>query len=164
MKKLIPLILSACTMATTSVMADDKTSGDVDFYLGAKTGYIYTAFDELDAKVPATFLVGIQKSGFGLEFEGTFVDMDGNNADLEYESYALYAMYRTPGKYYAKLRAGYLEETFKLKSNSSEWKDYGFSGGILFGVELGDAFTIEAGYTVIEADLKYFSLGGNVHF
>ena len=99
---------------------------------------------------------------FGLEFEGTFVDMDENNIDFEYESYAIYAAYRTPGKFYAKLRAGYLEET--LKSNTRKWEDDGFSGGVLFGIELSDAFTIEAGYTVIEADLKYFSLGGNVHF
>ncbi|QUM76214.1 hypothetical protein HWV00_08270 [Moritella sp. 24] len=162
MKKLIPAILSLSAIATTSVMAEDKTSGDVDFYLGAKTGYIYTAFDELDPKVPATFLVGIQKSGFGLEFEGTFVDMDENSVDLEYESYAIYGTYRTPGQYYAKLRAGYLEET--LKSDKNKWEDQGFSGGILFGIELNDAFTIEAGYTVIQADLKYFTLGGNVHF
>lgn len=162
MKKLIPVILSLSAITTTSVMAEDKTSGDVDFYLGAKTGYIYTAFDELDPKVPATFLVGIQKSGFGLEFEGTFVDMDENSIDLEYESYALYGTYRTPGKYYAKLRAGYLEET--LKSNTKKWEEQGFSGGILFGIELADAFTIEAGYTVIQADLKYFTIGGNVHF
>ena len=107
-------------------------------------------------------MIGIQKSGFGLEFEGTFVDMDENNIDFEYESYAIYAAYRTPGKFYAKLRAGYLEET--LKSNTRKWEDDGFSGGVLFGIELSDAFTIEAGYTVIEADLKYFSLGGNVHF
>ena len=162
MNKLLPLILSLSTVAASSALAEDKTSGDVDFYLGAKTGYLYTAFDELDPKIPATFLIGIQKSGFGLEFEGTFVDMDENNIDFEYESYAIYAAYRTPGKFYAKLRAGYLEET--LKSNTQKWEDDGFSGGVLFGIELSDAFTIEAGYTVIEADLKYFSLGGNVHF
>ena len=155
-------MLALSTIATTSAMAEDKTSGDVDFYLGAKTGYIYTAFDELDPKIPATFLVGIQKSGFGLEFEGTFVDMDENSVDLEYESYALYGTFRTSGKYYAKLRAGYLEET--LKSDTKKWDEEGFSGGILFGIELGDAFTVEAGYTVIQADLKYFSIGGNVHF
>jgi len=162
MKKLLPLMLAVSTIATTSAMAKDKTSGGVDFYLGAKTGYIYTAFDELDPKIPATFLVGIQKSGFGLEFEGTFVDMDENSLDLEYESYALYGTFRTSGKYYAKLRAGYLEET--LKSNTKKWEEEGFSGGILFGIELGDAFTVEAGYTIIQADLKYFSIGGNVHF
>ena len=162
MKILIPLVLSLGAITTTSALAGDKTSGDVDFYLGAKTGYIYTALDELDPKVPATFLIGIQKSGFGLEFEGTFVDMDENNIDFEYESYALYGAYRTPGKFYAKLRAGYLEET--LKSNTSKLEDDGFSGGIAFGMELGDAFSIEAGYTVIQADLKYFSIGGNVHF
>lgn len=162
MKILIPLVLSLGAIVTTPALAGDKTSGDVDFYLGAKTGYIYTAFDELDPKVPATFMIGIQKSGFGLEFEGTFVDMDENNIDFEYESYAIYAAYRTPGQFYAKLRAGYLEET--LKSNTQKWEDDGFSGGVLFGIELSDAFTIEAGYTVIEADLKYFSLGGNVHF
>ncbi len=162
MKKLLPFMLALSTIATTSAMAEDKTSGDVDFYLGAKTGYIYTAFDELDPKIPATFLVGIQKSGFGLEFEGTFVDMDENSVDLEYESYALYGTFRTSGKYYAKLRAGYLEET--LKSDTKKWDEEGFSGGILFGIELGDAFTVEAGYTVIQADLKYFSIGGNVHF
>ena len=155
-------MLALSKIATTSAMAEDKTSGDVDFYLGAKTGYIYTAFDELDPKIPATFLVGIQKSGFGLEFEGTFVDMDENSVDLEYESYALYGTFRTSGKYYAKLRAGYLEET--LKSDTKKWDEEGFSGGILFGIELGDAFTVEAGYTVIQADLKYFSIGGNVHF
>jgi len=155
-------MLAVSTIATTSAMAKDKTSGGVDFYLGAKTGYIYTAFDELDPKIPATFLVGIQKSGFGLEFEGTFVDMDENSLDLEYESYALYGTFRTSGKYYAKLRAGYLEET--LKSNTKKWEEEGFSGGILFGIELGDAFTVEAGYTIIQADLKYFSIGGNVHF
>ncbi|KXO12714.1 outer membrane protein [Moritella sp. JT01] len=162
MKKLIPLILSLTTIATTSAIAEDKTSGNIDFYLGAKTGYIYTAFDKLDPKIPATFLVGIQKSAFGLEFEGTFVDMDKNNIDLEYKSYAIYGTYRTSGKYYAKLRAGYLDET--LKSDTTKWKDDGFSGGILFGIELGDAFTVEVGYTVIKADFKYFSLGGNVHF
>lgn len=162
MKILIPLVLSLGSIAASPVLANDKTSGDVDFYLGAKTGYIYTAFDELDPKLPATFMLGIQKSGFGLEFEGTFVDMDENNVDLEYESYALYGVYRTPGKYYAKLRAGYLEET--LESDSKKWEEDGFSGGIAFGMELGDAFSIEAGYTVIQADLKYFSVGGNVHF
>lgn len=162
MNKLIPVILSLSTIATTSAMAEDKTSGDIDFYLGAKTGYIYTALDELDPDVPATFLVGIQSSGFGLEFEGTFADMDENSVDLEYESYAIYGTYRTPGTYYAKLRAGYLEEN--LKSDTRKWEEKGFSGGILFGIELADAFTIEAGYTVIQADLKYFSLGGNVHF
>ncbi|MDX2321881.1 MAG: hypothetical protein QNK26_14945 [Moritella sp.] len=162
MKNLIPLILSLSAIAVTPVIAKDKTSGDIDFYLGAKTGYIYTAFDELDPKIPATFMLGIQKSGFGFEFEGTFVDMDKNNTDLEYESYAIYGTYRTPGKYYARLRAGYLEET--LKSNINKWEEDGFSGGIQFGMELGDAFSIEAGYTVIQADLKYFTLGGNVHF
>lgn len=162
MKILLPLVLSLGSLTATSVLAADKTSGDVDFYLGAKTGYIYTAFDELDPKVPATFLVGIQKSGFGFEFEGTFVDMDENNVDLEYESYAIYGTYRTPGQYYAKLRAGYLEETLESKNN--KWEEEGFSGGILFGIELSDAFTIEAGYTVIQADLKYFTIGGNVHF
>ncbi|QUM85614.1 MULTISPECIES: hypothetical protein [unclassified Moritella] len=162
MKKLTPLILSLATIATTSATAEDKTSGDIDFYLGAKTGYIYTAFDKLDSKIPATFLVGIQKSSFGLEFEGTFVDMDKNSIDLEYESYAIYGTYRTSGTYYAKLRAGYLEGT--LKSDTKKWDEDGFSGGIIFGIELGDAFTVEAGYTVIQADLKYFSLGGNVHF
>ena len=162
MKKLIPLILSVSSVVTFSAFAGDKTSGDIDFYLGAKTGYIYTALDELDPKVPATFLVGLQKSGLGLEFEGTFVDMDENNVDLEYESYAIYGTFRTSGQYYAKLRAGYLEETFK--SDTKKWEDDGFSGGITFGIELSDAFTVEAGYTVIEADLKYFSLGGNVHF
>ncbi|WP_242065908.1 hypothetical protein [Moritella sp. F3] len=162
MNKLLPLILSLSAIAITPAIAKDKTSGDVDFYLGAKTGYIYTAFDELDPKVPATFLVGIQKSGFGLEFEGTFVDMDAGNKDAEYESYAIYAAYRTSGQYYAKLRAGYLEET--LKTDTQKWEEDGFSGGIAFGIELGDAFTIEAGYTVIQADLKYFTIGGNVHF
>jgi hypothetical protein len=162
MKKLIPLILSVSSVVTFSAFAGDKTSGDIDFYLGAKTGYIYTALDELDPKVPATFLVGLQKSGFGLEFEGTFADMDENNIDMEYESYAIYGTFRTPGQYYAKLRAGYLEET--LKSDTKKSEEDGFSGGIAFGIELSDAFTIEAGYTVIEADLKYFSLGGNVHF
>jgi len=162
MKKLISLILSVSAIATTSAFAEDKTSGDIDFYLGAKTGYIYTALDELDPEIPATFLVGIQKSGFGFEFEGNFVDMEENNIDSEYESYAIYGTYRTSGKLYARLRAGYLEET--RKSDSKKWEDDGFSGGILFGIELSDAFSIEAGYTVLEADLKYFSLGGNVHF
>ncbi|SQD76825.1 porin family protein [Moritella yayanosii] len=162
MKILIPLVLSLGSIVTTPALATDKTSGDVDFYLGAKTGYLYTAFDELDPKVPATFMIGIQQSGFGLEFEGTFVDMDENNIDFEYESYAIYGTYRTSGEFYAKIRAGYLEET--LKSDTKKWEEDGFSGGIAFGLEVSDAFTIEAGYTVIQADLKYFSIGGNVHF
>jgi len=162
MKILIPLVLSLGSIAAVPAIASDKTSGEVDFYLGAKTGYIYTAFDELDPKVPATFMLGIQKSGFGIEFEGTFVDMDADNKDAEYESYAIYATYRTSGEYYAKLRAGYLEET--LETDTRKWEEDGFSGGIVFGIELNDAFTIEAGYTVIQADLKYFTIGGNVHF
>jgi len=162
MKILIPLVLSLGSIVAVPAIAGDKTSGDVDFYLGAKTGYIYTAFDELDAKVPATFMVGIQKSGFGFEFEGTFVDMDAGSEDAEYESYAIYGTYRTSGEYYAKIRAGYLEET--LESDTQKWEEDGFSGGIVFGLEVSDAFTIEAGYTVIQADLKYFTIGGNVHF
>ena len=88
--------------------------------------------------------------------------MDAGSEDAEYESYAIYAAYRTPSQYYAKLRAGYLEGT--LKTDTRKWEEDGFSGGVAFGIELGDAFTIEAGYTVIQADLKYFSIGGNVHF
>lgn len=162
MNKLLPLIASLSAIIAIPVMAESKTSGDIDLYVGLKTGYMYTAYDELDPKIPVGALVGIQKNGFGLELEGNYVDMDAGNLKVDYESYAIYATYRTSGKFYAKLRAGYLEET--LKSSTDKWEESGFSGGVAFGVEIWSLFTIEAGYTVIEADLKYFSLGANLHF
>ena len=145
------------------VLASDRTAGETDFYAGIKTGHMYVALDDLDPKLPVGILLGVQKHGFGAEFEANYVEVESSVRDLDYETYALYGVFRTPGKYYAKIRAGYIHENLESSGSNSDWDDSGFSGGIVFGADLGQ-FSLEAGYTVIQADLKYFSLGANYHF
>ena len=80
---------------------------------------------------------------------------------------ALYGVFRTPGEFYFKGKAGVLYEDVEvdiptLFSESED--DTGFSAGIGGGWRLNDSGSLEVEFTLIESDLNYLSLGYNIHF
>ena len=176
MKKLLPLVFIASTSFTNLSIAADITG----LYIGAKSGLLSVDADTTDIKwddaIPLGLLIGyqvpVEGGDFALEFEMNKADLDvtvyNQKGSLDFQTIALYGAYRSEGNFFYKLKAGFLKEEitggesviFNAVSESGTGLSVGFGGG----VRLANNITIEAEYTIFEADIGYLSVGANFNF
>lgn len=176
MKKLLLLMLIGSTSFANLSMAADITG----LYIGAKSGVLSVDADTADITwddaTPLGLLIGyqvpVEGGDFALEFEMNKADLDvtvsNQKGELDFQTIALYGAYRSEGNFFYKLKAGILKEEItgaeSAMFNAFSESDTGLSVGFGGGVRLANNITIEAEYTIIEADVGYLSVGANFNF
>jgi hypothetical protein len=133
-----------------------------EFYFGAKTGPMIidkSGVDDptnlglmLGYELPVPLLIG----ALGVEGEVTRTVEDGSflQRDVELDTAAAYAAFRTAGPVYFKARLGYAD----LDEEGISDIDGGTSAGVGVGLGLG-LVQFELEFTVLEDDVGFFSLG-----
>lgn len=161
------VLASASIAANASIETKDLNKG---FYAGLKSGALSVSASEYDFDTPIAIQAGYA-IGLGFSIETEYSKTDG---EFSYYSYprltlsadlttlAVYGVYRTPGNFYGKFKAGVLNEEVSVGSTSLSAT--GFSAGAGVGFRFNDHLSAEAEYTLIEADVDFLSLGINFHF
>ena len=157
-----------------ALLGANVQAADSSVYVGAKFGQMMVDESGFDDATNIGILVGYDLvPNISLEGELTTsvsdadVDFFGISGDWNVMTLALYGVFRTPGEFYFKGKAGVLYEDVEvdiptLFSESED--DTGFSAGIGGGWRLNDSGSLEVEFTLIESDLNYLSLGYNIHF
>lgn len=161
MKKVI-LSAAIISMFAGANLSQAEENSDGGLYLGLKTGNMDSDVNAVDIESPVGFVLGYEFGGGGaIELERNSADVDVDYGFIsfseDYDTTAVYGVYRSEGKGYIKLKAGFLREEIGSASDS------GLSVGVGAGVR-GEHVSLEAEFTVIEEDVNYFSIGANVHF
>ena len=106
-----------------------------------------------------------------LAVEGEFTDtasrgnysLQGVNGTVAVQTLALYGVYRSPGTFYFKAKAGVLNEKVSIAlahtlfvNGSDIGLSVGLGGGFNFGVNPGGS-SLEIEYTIIEKDVSFIS-------
>ena len=158
MKKLLPIGLALASLSAAPVFA---AAGDDGIHFGLKTGAMDVDFSGVDIDMPIGLVLGFEKGVYGAEVEYTFADMEfdvfGSTETLDFDTLAVYGVFRSQGEVYFKLKAGFLRE------DVGGVDDTGASLGLGGGVRV-ENLSIEAEYTIIEEDVNFLSIGANVHF
>ncbi|MFA0811736.1 porin family protein [Microbulbifer epialgicus] len=118
-------------------------SGDSPLNAGIRAGYTWNSGWGVEAELTDSLVEG--------EFDSYWGDENYSFATM-----ALYATYRSQGDIYFKGRLGYLREELYV-DYFGEYSDSGTSAGIGAGFKLTEKVTFEAEYTIIEADVDYWS-------
>ncbi|MCO1333605.1 porin family protein [Microbulbifer sp. OS29] len=131
-------------------LADFDFSGvDNPVNLGIRTGYTRSSG------------LGVEVEYMGSVFSGE-AQVYGRGEDVELQSLAAYATYRTEGDWYIKGRLGALYEDVSVGRKSSD--DFGVSVGAGVGFKLSENYRLELEYTMIEKDIGFWSGGFSVRF
>jgi hypothetical protein len=158
-KRILPIVLA---LASTPALASESNG----LHLGLKTGSIDIDISGVDASTPLGFVVGFQKGTVGVEVELNSADLDINtgygSASIDYSTSAIYGVLRSQGDTYFKAKAGILKQEMKSSLIGTE-TDSGLSLGLGAGVKLG-RISLEAEYTILEADANFLSIGANFNF
>ncbi|AWF82761.1 hypothetical protein BTJ40_19155 [Microbulbifer sp. A4B17] len=138
-------------------------------YWGSVAGMADFDFKGVDNPLNLGLRAGyVRASGFGVEVEYTSsvlsgeTEVYGRDVDVELNTFATYATYRTEGDWYLKGRLGVLYEDVTVGSDSSD--DLGISLGAGIGYNLSDAYRLEFEYTVLERDVSFWSGGFSLRF
>ncbi|AMX03317.1 outer membrane beta-barrel protein [Microbulbifer thermotolerans] len=135
--------------AVGGIMDIDLPNADSPLNLGLRGGYI----------LPSGW-------GFELEYTNSLIsgqaDVFANDVDVDVQTMAGYATYRSYGDVYFKGRLGVLYEDVSVGASSSD--DTGVSLGAGIGFNYGPNTNIELEYTVIEEDIAFWSGTMTLHF
>jgi len=171
MKKYLSVALVLASMASAPVFAESDRNG---VYLGVKTGSLDVDVSGFDFDAPLGFFVGYEQGAWGVELEVVSasgdLSLDGFgstlNVGVDFDSLGIYGVYRAEGPVYVKLKGGFLREEISggtsIVGDFSE-SDSGLSLGIGVGARVSN-FSVEAEYTLVEADINLFSVGLSVGF
>ena len=182
MKKYIQFgiwVLTACFVV--NVQASDSS-----WYIGAKGGQMSPDQSNISSAINAGILIGyhLPNNNFGsfaVEAEYTTTSSSADyetinvgetiRGDVEFETTALYGVYRSMGDFYFKGKLGvfnnkiYAEEQtiVGLSVTSTTWSrsESGFSWGLGAGWKLGNSSSLELEYTKLDDDteIDYMSIG-----
>ena len=180
MKKLIATL----ALTTAGLMSSNLMAAESGMYIGVKTGTMAVDSSAFDDTSAITFALGFnvnENVGFEIELGRSSagnIDMsvyDGFSVvkvtgEYEISTAALYATFRSSDPLYVKGKIGILSEKvdfeldFDCGAPCSESEDEsGLSYGVGVGYNFGAA-SIELGYTLIEEDVTYASLGVQLNF
>ncbi|WP_444928549.1 outer membrane beta-barrel protein [Microbulbifer sp. SSSA002] len=135
---------------------------------GAYVGGVFGIMD-VDAPGNSPFNAGVRAgytwdSGWGIEVEATDSVIEGeydyywSDYDYSLATQAIYATYRRNQRdFYLKGRVGYLREELSVDNWQAQESDTGLSAGFGIGFNLTDKAVMELDYTLIEADVNYWS-------
>ncbi|GAB1262738.1 outer membrane beta-barrel protein [Aurantivibrio plasticivorans] len=159
--------LSIATLLLSSQLA----FAEGGFYLGAKTGNLDIDASSFDAETPLGIMAGYEfDGGFAIQFETISSDLDVNTfgGSGDFDSYALYGVYRGPSSVYFMAKAGILYEDIEVPSSfypgSINVSDEGLSAGFGLGFRPGNHALIEFEYTIIEEDVNFIGASLAVQF
>ena len=164
MKKYLALIIASFLYASAA---------HSEFYIGVKGGEMRISDDiPYNDATSAGILFGstIQASTFAIEGElNTTVSSAEHkisNVELDIITLAGYGVYRSPGKFYFKGKAGVLTDYLDISGGNFSIEGYSWfiSLGAGVGFRVSDTTNLELEYTRIEPDVDYLSLGINFEF
>lgn len=159
MKKALPIALTLACLFSGQAFA---AAGDNGIHLGIKTGVMDVDVAGFDIDTPLGIVFGFEQGSYGVEAELTFADGElelfgFGSASFDFDTLAIYGVFRSQGEVFYKLKAGFLREDIDGATDS------GLSVGVGFGARI-DSVSLEAEYTIIEEDVSFLSVGGNIHF
>ena len=99
---------------------------------------------------------------------GSYNQGNGNFGSFDVWTVAAYGVYRYPftRTFYAKGKFGLLFESVTNNTRDAKLpqQDYGFSGGIGLGAQFKQRLTLEAEFSLLEANIYYSGLGVHYQF
>lgn len=158
MKKTAFLLMLTTCMAGGAWASEEAE--DRGFYLGVTAGKHKVDVDDLSGGTAGGLVGGYRISnGFGVEVAFTASEFDVDVAPgclLEFDTAAIYGVFRSSGPVYFKGRAGFLREELTsrdlcvglIEGESDSGLSFGIGGGFRFGK---GAFEVE--YTLVEQDV-----------
>ncbi|PCJ20505.1 MAG: hypothetical protein COB04_04425 [Gammaproteobacteria bacterium] len=163
MKRKYSTALVLVSVLSTPVLAETEGSG---IYFGLKTGALEVDVSGFNFDTPVGLYGGFAPGVWGIEFEVVTASGDFSGVDLDFDSLAVYGVYRSEGEIYIKGKGGFLRQ--EVSVNTSGFGRFNETDtGVSFGVGVGariDNISFEAEYTFIEEDATLFSVGGRVCF
>lgn len=165
------LVAALLTASMSTAFADTATDTNKrnGVYGGATLGFMNVDVSGVDALVNAGVQVGVHVND-GLAFEAQYTNTIAGGEysvnygygsyayEVEIQTLAAYAVYRSPGQIYFKGRGGFIHETVGSAS------DTGISAGVGIGFKAGDSAAIELEATLIEQDVSFISASINFGF
>jgi hypothetical protein len=138
----------------------DRRTAKGGLYVGLKGLYNDLAPEGTDNAGGVALLVADHyNNGFGVEAEVSRSEADIHlldlNEDYTLDTAGLYGVYRSPGVWYVKARAGLLWKRLTVAGESSSKTAFG--GGLGGGYDFG-RLLIEGEYTYIDQDITQFSV------
>ncbi len=175
-KACVSLLLSILFMTSQPASADG-------FLVGAKMGVMDVDVDIFDSLFAGGVLAGYEFDNLfptvpvslGIEGEILTTLSDGDIEGFgvvgtwDIDTQAVYATAKVSGGIvYGKAKLGVLHEDISIDSTffgiSVDGSDTGLSAGLAVGLTPIDLIAIEAGWTLIEQDVDFYSIGVNFHF
>lgn len=157
------LIKKSILVAALGLFSFGAMAGEPGVVAGLKLGKTMIDVDGLDDGSAKGVTLGYDfGNSWSLELDvvqGEF-DYDGGSGDVDWT--AIYGVYRSEGKAYFLAKIGALKE--EVSAEGSSESDSGASYGLGGGFRINDNFSIEAEYTIIEADVNFFGLGARFKF
>lgn len=168
MKKLFCILLGL--LAGGVFISNAAAQQPSPFYLGAKAIIVdpdFSGFDE-------AFNIGVV-GGYDLyttprlilsvegEFTTTLSDGDiSGGGEWDVDTLAVYGVLRTPGEFYVKAKAGFLDQDIKAAGTGvilpGSADDSGFAYGVGGGWRMNRSAALEIEYTAASDDLSFFSV------
>ncbi len=157
-------MVSMILCAAALLFAQGARAGEAAAYFGLKAGVMLPDLADLDAAYNAGMLVGYGRGPVAAEAEITTTVLPGDTAlsgvQWDITTLALYAVYRSAGAVYVKIKGGVLYEqvNFDAVGISLQGNDSGASLGLGLGFNRGDKGRVEIEYAVIDSDISLISL------
>ena len=180
MKKLIAML----AVTTAGLVSSNLMAAESGMYVGVKTGTMAVDSSAFDDASAMAFSLGFninENVGFEVELGRSSagdIDMSVYNGysvvsvtgEYEISTTALYATFRSSDPLYVKGKIGILSEKVDFDFDidcgsacSGSEDESGLSYGVGVGYNFGAA-SVELGYTLIEEDVNYMSLGLQLNF
>lgn len=153
-------VVSLLLAPLSCALAETANTSKGGLYLGIKAIYNDLAPEGSDNAGGLGFIVADHyDNGFGVEAEVSRSKADIHlldlNEDYTLDTAGLYGVYRSPGAFYVKARAGLL---WKRLTVGREFTDKtAFGGGLGGGYDFGQVL-LEGEYTYVDQDIAQFSL------
>lgn len=160
---MFPLALHAGIAHSETAQASESA------YLGAKFGVFNLDFPEATNPIPLGFQIGYHFNG-GLSLELEYlsgdgdVEVSGTDVDVDVTTVGLYGTYRSEDPFYWLVKMGVLREEVEASVGriALDADDTGLSLGGGAGYRFSQRVSVEAEYTIIEADVDY--IGATLRF
>jgi len=129
-----------------------------DFSVGLKSGFFST--EATDTSLP----LGVQfeyklNHYFSMELDYLRGDSEKSGVDLDIETIAGYAVFRTKNTSYLLLKVGTVQLNTTSKATlSQDNSDVGTTYGVGAGLVFDSLISVESEYTVLSKDIKYIGL------
>lgn len=148
-----------------TAVADQEASSEPKAYFGFKTGGFDIGVGGAETVTASGFFGGVyftESSSVEVEFlnsEESKIYNGYSFATMKIKTTAFYYAYKSSEPLYFKYRFGFLNEKVTGGDGlSGSISDSGLSLGLGAGYDFGSVL-LEVGYTLIEADINYFSIG-----